>query len=138
MALSQESADRDNRTFSERWNVPTLAGASTMALGMVVMSGWALDIPLLRSVLPGNIAMQPITALALIIGGFALIAAARPRPRREVVRLAAASMALLAGVDLAQFLLGADFGVDFLFFPDAVGRATFVQPIPGSGAGPNI
>jgi hypothetical protein len=131
MALSQAKADRDNRTFSERWNVPTLAGASTMVLGMAVIAGWGLDIPLLRSVLPGCIAMQPITAVALIIGGFALIAAARPRPRREVVKLAAASIALLAGIDLAQFLLAADFGVDFLFFPDAVWRQPFAMAHPG-------
>jgi signal transduction histidine kinase len=131
MALSPKAADGDSRILSDRWNVPELAGAATFTLGGAVIAGWALDLPLLRSVLPHAIAMQPITALALILGGCALIAARRPRLPSAIVMLFAVAILLLAGADLAQFLSGADFGIDFLFFPDAVSRQPFAMAHPG-------
>jgi len=131
MVLSPSVAETDSRTFSDRWNVPELAGAATVTLGGTVIAGWALDIPLLRSVLPHAIAMQPVTAIALILGGCALIAVRRARRRSPIARLIAMAILLLAGIDLAQFLFGADFGIDFLFFPDAVWRQPFAMAHPG-------
>lgn len=117
--------------ISDRWSIPATAGGAAIAIGALVMTGWALDLPLLRSLLPGIIAMQPITALALIFGGAALLAASRPRVPGAVAKCLAAGLLLLALADLAQFLSGANFGVDTLLFPDEVLRQPFVMAHPG-------
>jgi len=117
--------------ISNRWSVPATAGGAAMAIGALVMTGWALELPLLRSLLPGIIAMQPITALALIFGGAALLAASRPGLPGAVAYGLAAGLLLLALADFAQFLSGADFGVDTLLFRDEVLRQPFVMAHPG-------
>jgi signal transduction histidine kinase len=96
-----------------------LAAAIAMAIGALVVAGWALDAPLLKSVLPGRVAMQPVTALALILSGGALLAAHRAAPP-ILVKVAGAVVMLLAGQALLQFLTRADFGTDYLLFGDAV------------------
>jgi signal transduction histidine kinase len=111
--------------------VPAVAGAAAIGIGMLVMAGWALDMPVLRSILPNVIAMQPITALALIVAGAALIAADRPGMPPFAVKLLAAALLLFALVDLAQFLSGANFGIDTLIFPDAVRRQPYILAHPG-------
>lgn len=131
MAPSPEAAEGNKRTFLDRWNLPALTGLAAIALGAAVMAGWLLDIPTLRSVLPGIIAMQPITALALILCGSALLAANLPNPPASIARSLAVSILLLAGIDLAQFLLVSDLGVDYLLFPDAVRRQPFAMAHPG-------
>lgn len=43
-----------------------------MAVGVLVLSGWALSIEVFRSVAPGLTPMNPVTAVAFIFAGFAL------------------------------------------------------------------
>ncbi len=49
-------------------------GASTMGIlvGVSVLVGWLLDIPLVKSMLPGLVTMKVNTALCLILAGVAL------------------------------------------------------------------
>ena len=41
------------------------AGITVVLIGVLVLLGWALDIPILKSLLPGYAAMKPLTAFAL-------------------------------------------------------------------------
>lgn len=52
-------------------------GGLAALLGVLVLLGWAFDVAALKSVRPGLIAMQPLTAVCLALAGFALIAATR-------------------------------------------------------------
>lgn len=129
-------ADNDLPTASARWNVPAAAGGAVIAIGAMALAGWAFGAPLLKSTLPGVIAMQPITALALILSGSALLAARRSGMPAAVANGLAASILLLALLDLGQYFSSADFGVDTLLFPDAVSHQSIAMAHPGRMAEP--
>ncbi len=48
------------------------AGITAVVIGTLVLLGWAFDIPILKSVLPGHATMKPLTALCFALCGFAL------------------------------------------------------------------
>jgi PAS domain-containing protein len=80
-------------------------------------------------VLPGLIAMQPVTGLCMGLSGLALVLAARGR---AVASGGIAALVLLLALQtLAQYRLGADFGTDRLLFPAAVMRQPLPYPHPG-------
>src|SRR5258708_23651325 len=57
------------------------AAVLTAVLGMIVLAGWALDLPLLKSVLPGAVEMKANTAGGLVLAGCCpLILRGRPSP----------------------------------------------------------
>jgi two-component system, cell cycle sensor histidine kinase and response regulator CckA len=96
--------------------VAHLCAAVTVALGCVVLLGWALGVDALVSVLPDRNNMKANTALALLLAGGALASAIperRPRSRPLAVTcgLAAAGLGLLT---LLQYRFGWDLGVDEL------------------------
>ena len=49
-----------------------LAAVLTAALGVSVLAGWAFGLPLLKSVLPGEVEMKANTAVGLALAGCAL------------------------------------------------------------------
>ncbi|MDQ3805959.1 MAG: hypothetical protein M3416_19280, partial [Acidobacteriota bacterium] len=51
--------------------VPKAATAACCAVGCAVLGGWFLDLPFLKSVLPGLPAMVPNTAAAFVLSGLA-------------------------------------------------------------------
>ena len=88
-----------------------LAGASTLA-------GWILDIPLLRSTLPGLVAMKPNTGVSLIFAGVAialLSPSARSAESTWAARAASAAVLVIAGVSFTEYLVG-DLGIDQVLF----------------------
>jgi hypothetical protein len=58
---------------------PAIAGASSIAIGIIALTGWALHIELLRSFGLGLIAMNPVTAFVVMLAGGALILLSDPR-----------------------------------------------------------
>lgn len=100
-----------------------LAGALAVLVGAVVLTGWALDIAALKSVLPGWVSMKPSTAVAFILAGLGLLLASRERAEVRsqgsaafgsgicALRLAASSAlrgVSICGTDPAQRRLGCD------------------------------
>jgi hypothetical protein len=59
-------------------------------IGLLVVAGWTFDVPAMKSVAPGFIAMQPWTALAILFAAAALWLAASDAPAAR----AASAMAL--------------------------------------------
>lgn len=49
-----------------------LVAVLTAALGVMVLAGWAFGLPLLKSVLPGAMAVKVNTAVGLVLAGCAL------------------------------------------------------------------
>src|SRR5215211_1181398 len=120
----------------------SLAALAATALGVVVLTGWALDIGVLKSLQPGYATMKANTALGFMLAAAALLlfrylAYERPasrRARRSVRR----SGRVLAGIGftlaLAAFLedaLDADFAIGELVFPD-----TTSAPMPAGRMSP--
>ena len=92
------------------------------ALGAAVLLGWALDIAILQTVLPGLASMKANTALGFLLSGVSLAAACRikqPGKWHPVQLLTAGMVTLLGLLTLGEFLFAADFGIDRLFFSAA-------------------
>jgi PAS domain S-box-containing protein len=110
--------------------VARLVGGVTVVLGAVVLLGWGLDVPALKSVLPGLATMKANTALGFLLSGVAfwLAAAEAPTRRAKLVASACSGLVLLAcGLTLLQYLSGWNSGLDQAFFKDTASPG----PYPG-------
>ncbi|MFA1626375.1 CHASE3 domain-containing protein [Rhizobium mongolense] len=96
------------------------AAAAAGAIGLAVLLGWALDLSVLTTAGIGR-AMQPWTAVGLVLGALTLWLAASPE-RGTQVALAVLTLALvaIAGAPLIQYVTGLDLGTDRLLFPESV------------------
>jgi len=92
----------------------------TIACGVLVLLGWVLDIPLIRSVLPGAVEMKANTAVCLILSGVALFVAVNPTlpyagSIAPALGLAISSIGLAT---LSEYAFGWTLGIDELLFRD--------------------
>lgn len=90
--------------------------------GCVALAGWTLGDERLKSVLPGLIAMNPLTALCFIASGVALWLRSR-QGSRSLQQLAAgigALVALVGGLKFGSYLLGYAFTPDRWLFADSL------------------
>ena len=110
------------------WAARSCALAVT-ALGLAVLLGWGLNIPLLKSILPGWVSMKPNTAAGFMLAGLALLCATRPRGSSRQFPgqyLTAALLSLLGLLTLAEYRFAVDFGIDQWLFQsphEAVAKA---------------
>jgi PAS domain S-box-containing protein len=105
-----------------------LCGA-LVALGLLVLAGWAFDVDVLKAAVPGMPTMKVNTALCFLLAGIGLAAAGSPGRRAR--RLAAACgivIAAAASLTLAQYLTGLSLGIDELFIADRGRIASWAQP----------
>jgi PAS domain S-box-containing protein len=94
-----------------RNSVSTAAGAISLGLGVGTLLGWMLDVPFLKTVLPGLVNMKANTAICFVLLGVALLL---PRAAASLVAGGVAAIALLT---LTEYL-GLNLGIDELFFRD--------------------
>ncbi|MEO8605064.1 MAG: response regulator [bacterium] len=83
-----------------------------------VLAGWQWDIDRFKSILPGLVTMNPMTAMTFIAGGTALLLLtfeAQPVARR-VGRALAGLVALIGATRLAEYIVGFDTGMDAWLF----------------------
>jgi len=110
--------------------------ASVVAIGIsgVVLLGWELDLPALRTILPGRVAMNPMTALAFMLAAGSLwLQTASFGDHREIrwaARVAASVVVLVGVVTLAGYVIGENLGLDQLLFRGRLG-ANRVAPNTG-------
>ena len=102
-------------------------------IGLAVVVGWTFEIPALKSVAPGFIAMQPWTAIAILVAAGALWAAASSTPAvRAASAIPAIALFAIVGLPLLEYATGLDPGTDLWLFPSAVrGAQTLAYPDPG-------
>ena len=104
-----------------------IAAAIVMAIGCLVLVGWSFGIEGLKRVSTGFVAMNPVSALTLVISGGSLIYLARARAdaRQRLLGQALAFFPLLVGsLKLAALLNAAPFEVDQLLFPELLRPAS--------------
>jgi PAS domain S-box-containing protein len=110
------------------------AGAAVMLIGGLVLVGWALDVAVLKSLVPGLTAMNPGgTALAFLLAGVSLWAQAAPSAAqgRRAVGIACAFGVLLIGlVRVGDYFAGWDGGPDQLLFWAALEREAARAGLP--------
>ena len=104
--------------------VPARAAAVvTVLFGVAALSGWALHIQALTSVIPGAVEMKANTALCLVLAGSALFLLASPGSARlELAVRCCAAVVLLIGVStIAEYLFDWQLGLDEALFSDPGG-----------------
>jgi signal transduction histidine kinase/CheY-like chemotaxis protein len=107
------------------------AALVTLATGVVVLFGWMLDIPSLKSVLPGFVTMKANTAVGFVLAGASLAllgCAARSVRIRRLSQACAGIMALLGLLTFSQYLFGLDLGIDQLLFRAPAGTVGTLSP----------
>jgi PAS domain S-box-containing protein len=106
-----------------------MSGVGAALLGVVVLVGWAADLPHLRSVLRGAVEMKPNTAACLVLAGVALyLYGGRTTNERDRVARSVGVVVMSVGVaTLVEYLFGLDLGIDQLLFIDT-GKAYNVIP----------
>jgi signal transduction histidine kinase/DNA-binding response OmpR family regulator len=121
----------DARFLSHLRRFARAASAAAFLVGCLVLLGWALDQDALTRVVPGLVAMNPLTALAFILASVSLWLLSGPLQAdalaRRVAWACAALVALAALLKLNAYLLGQllpggqiawDLGIDRLMFRD--------------------
>ena len=126
---SREHAHGFNATLLR---VSTACSTAVVAIGGLVLLGWLLGIPLLKSVHPNFSAMKPNTALLFVVLGVGLRHAKREGDRR--IRTATAALILVVATATAsEYAFGWDFGIDELLFREDEGpRARHGRMAPAS------
>ena len=102
--------------------------------GVLVLAGWWWHVPALTRVLPGLPAMVPLTAVALVAAGAGLwlLGPLRAGRARTVTgRAAAAAVAVVGGLVLAEYVGGVDLRVDRLLFAGSVHVSATGGEFPG-------
>ncbi len=94
-----------------------------IAIGLSVLVGWTLDSTVLKSILPGAVAMKPNTAIALCLGALSLLlftgcGGLACDLKRKLSITFAVAMGTIGALTLIQYLAGVNLGIDELFFRD--------------------
>jgi PAS domain S-box-containing protein len=98
---------------------------------VLVLLGWALDLPLVKSLHPDWVTMKANTALAFLLAGatLSILAADRgPRPLRRFGHAAAVLVALIGGLTTLEYVLGWDLGIDQFLVQEPPGAVGTVSP----------
>src|ERR1700722_12469348 len=96
------------------------AGRCAVALGLLVLAGWVLNVPFLKGPFPGLVQMKANTAIGVLALGIALLlTTSRPSPtRRRAARLLASLAIVIGALTLGEYLLGRNLAIDQLIFRD--------------------
>jgi len=110
--------------WARRW--AGAAGAAGMVVGIAVLAGWGLKVEVLKSVLPGMVAMNPATAACFVLLGCALRlsgAGQRSRRRRLAAVGCASAVMVVGGAKLVETATGWTIGLDRILFHARLGPA---------------
>src|SRR5262245_2988187 len=91
------------------------AAIVAVAIGILVLAGWALDIHTLRSIVPGSLTMKANTALAFCLSGVSLWLICNERGSRLIHGIAfgcAFGVILIGTFTIAEYLLNTDLRID--------------------------
>ncbi len=108
-----------------------IAGTIVIAVGMVVLIGWWLDIPLLKSLHPSMVSMKANTAFSFVLIGMALRLSQKNQSNPHKLRIArwsATVVALIGLLTLGEYLLNTDFGIDQMLFTETQGAIATSMP----------
>ena len=112
-----------------RWVARVGTAACTGGIAVAVLLGWAWDIPLFKTVLPGLTTMKANTAIGLAAGAAGLATVdARRGWARGIAALAALLMVALGAATLLEYGAGLNLGIDELLVADP---ATTSRPFNG-------
>ena len=115
----------------------SLAALVAVVVGAVVLVGWAFDIAVLKSILPGWISMKPNTAVCFILAGIALWLTTRQSAIRNpqsailffrLARFCALLVGLIGLLTLGEYVFGWNLGIDQWLIREPVGTVNTSFP----------
>src|ERR687889_1285885 len=92
-----------------------------MVVGLMVLAGWTLDFGALGRLLPGPVAMNPVSAVGLLLAGVSAWVLQDERADGRVrwaARVCASLVVLVGLIRLLQVLFGLGLGIDRILFPE--------------------
>jgi PAS domain S-box-containing protein len=109
-------------------NAVKILSLISLSISLLVLLGWAFDITVLKTIVPGYISMKVNTALGLGFMALALLLMKFPKSKiREAVMYSSAAIVFAIGLlTLLQYLTGANFGIDEFFFKDPVSAGAMI------------
>jgi signal transduction histidine kinase len=127
VGVSQLASGRD---MVGRFRKASIANAWVVIfIPVLVLIGWQFNLEYLKRVVPSLVAMNPLTALCLILSGVALLLLQKNGKGRTVASLLAALVATLGLIILLRYLL------HFPFWPD---RLLYRNKLNVAGQIPNV
>ena len=109
-----------------------ICGALVALVGILVLLGWAADVEALKRVAPGLVAMNPLTALAFVLGGICLSLSAQKTSGtvvgRGVAMVCAVAVALIGLLKFGGYLLDREVSLDQLLFTAKLAGNQFGPP----------
>ncbi len=107
------------------------AGVFSITVGLLVILGWILDIPVLKSLNPEYISMKANTALCFIMSGIAVVLLYESN-RSEWLKILAKCLLgfvmLISSINLLEYILGWNAGIDEFLFREGQGTAATMYP----------
>lgn len=112
-------------------------------MGAVALAGWTFGVPILATLVPGDVSMKANTALAFILAALALWQVTRDaeasRMPPAIGQAAAILVILIGGGALAEHVLGVDLGIDHMLVRSArvddFGPESSPRMAPGAALG---
>ncbi len=110
-----------------RWSgwISRICGGLVLALGVLVLAGWLMDLPVLLGVRQGWPRMSPLTALLFVLSGGVLWIA--PKGRSALIDACAGAVAAIGMLRLVLYFSGIESNIDQLGFHPASG---LTNPVP--------
>ena len=102
-----------------------------VAVGALVLYGWWQDVDVLKRIVPGLVAMNPLTAVNFVLLGIslALLSRAETRtPRHRIGESLALFVAIVGLIKCVTFLLNLDLPLDQWLFRNKLGASDFGLP----------
>ena len=111
--------------------IARITAYSAITIALVVLSGWMFNIEEAKRILPGLVAMNPLTAILFLISGSTLAGSLpfgltyRTRPPRLVspATLIGIIVGLIGLLKLLSYFFGWEFGIDQLLFRQKIFQA---------------
>ena len=110
--------------------IPRVVSGLGICVSSLVLLGWALDLPLLQSILPGQPQMVPLTAIGFILASLSLVTL---KKNAMVSGVCALAVILIAILIISEYVGKFDLGLDKLLFSrrlDVTDRSFPGRPSP--------
>ncbi|HST22368.1 MAG TPA: GGDEF domain-containing protein [Blastocatellia bacterium] len=116
---------------ASRPNIDLAACILAIAVGSLVLTGWALDVELLKRIYPTLVAMNPITAICFLLlsSSLLLMRSGKVDQRTLLIAKVCAGIVILVGLlKLIEIISGSVIGVDQLLFRNKLAYDITGQP----------
>ncbi|MGD0426386.1 MAG: EAL domain-containing protein [Candidatus Acidiferrales bacterium] len=122
---------RQQRILKRVVSLSRAAAACGAAVGVIVLLGWAFDVPVVKSLGPHLASMKANTALSMLLAGVSLWCLSdesRPKWKNRVGYGCAILLSLIGVFTLSEAALRVDYGIDGMLFADHSPRAGMLAP----------